>query len=298
MGKRFFIDIFRFFLIVLLPVFVSGCGPELIPEPSDELLCPGKDGPVEGFEALRSSYGVAESFKAYGSCKISYVKDDDVKRENLNSKLWFVPPGDLYFYGDTLGGFVNFGSSDEHFWFRTKPDGFYVWSDWPSGLVEVVNIKNCIRGRIGFCPSDIVETFTGPDVGRDWLFYGIDGDDVFESPGYWGWVKKVYVERCNYLARRIEYRSPSGRVLTVAEVGDYTKVGGMKVPTSVVIRHYVDGEEKRGIDIDFNNIVSFEPSRKQLDELFDLPDTAGFDELYRLDEDCDLVEDKPGETVN
>ena len=107
-----------------------------------------------------------------------------------------------------------------------------------------------------------------------------------------GVVKKIHISCCDYLVRRIEYFS-QGRVVTVTELGEYKKVSDdFLVPMMIRIVRPVGGGKRDSVRITLNSARAKPLSEKQRHFLFTRPAAKRFEHIYRLNENCEFIEQR------
>jgi len=111
-------------------------------------------------------------------------------------------------------------------------------------------------------------------------------------------VEKVYVNCSDYLPERIEYYGAEGQLTIALELDEYIRLGNASpVPTRISITHsprlrrVAAGHEMDTVaDITLKNVKLFEPSPKQLAGLFARPEPKGFEHIFKLNDNCEFVE--------
>ena len=269
---------------LLLPVFVaifflSGCGPKRRePKP-----IPGiRKSAAEALSVLRSRSQHTGPLKAYGRCVWQYYIDGKKRKENFRVQLWLNPPAEVYLQGDVAfnpRGIV-LGSNASEFWFLIKPElSRYSWGKWSeqdtsSGLMVVPKTLDEALGIV-----EVVDE-------KSWSLSKEGGFDVLiRRNDKGGIVKKMYINRRDYLIRKIEYFDVNGKVLALAELDKYKDVTeDFFVPTVIKIMMYgEDGTENSdSITLNLKSVKSTDFSDKQRSAFFTLPPTRGYKHFYRI----------------
>jgi hypothetical protein len=98
-------------------------------------------------------------------------------------------------------------------------------------------------------------------------------------------VKKIYINRRDYLIRKIEYFDDNGKASVITELNKYKKsLDGFFVPTSVKIINCIDGEEESA-QITLGSIKSMNFTDKLRWRLFIRPQPQGFKHIYKIVDD-------------
>ncbi|MHC4214026.1 MAG: hypothetical protein ACYSWP_11700 [Planctomycetota bacterium] len=230
------------FLCGLFVVVLAGCGPKDI-EPVRE--CPGAFSLEDSLGRFRARSEAAVLFKAWGYCRFIYHSRGKLHKEPFWIKLWANPPYDFYAEGDV--GFdprgIRLGSNRDEFWLVIKPEiSSYWWGKWS---------ENKDIDRLVVSPRLIIEALglVGPDErtgGEKWSLKRLGRYDVLKLSDDQGMtVKKVYVETCDYLVRKIEYFS-DGKRSVLMELDKYRKVTeGFSVPRKIsMLRNKSNGKQE------------------------------------------------------
>jgi len=269
---------------ILIPVFVaifflSGCGPQRR-EPKPVLSI--QETAAEALSVLRSRSQHTGPLKANGQCVWQYYSNGKRRKENFWVRLWVNPPAEVYLQGDV--GFnpkgIVLGSNASEFWLLIKPElSRYSWGKWSeqdssSGLMVVPKTLNEALGIV-----EVVDE-------KSWSLSKEGGFDVLVRRNDKGGIaKKMYINRRDYLVRKIEYFDVNGSVLALAELDKYKDVTeDFFVPTVIRIMMYGrDGtEDSASITLNLKSVKSdsFDEERRNI--FFTLPKTRGYKHIYRI----------------
>jgi hypothetical protein len=269
---------------LLLPVFVaifflSGCGPQRR-EPKPVLSI--QESAAEALSVLRSRSQHTGPLKANGQCLWQYYSDGKQRKENFAVKLWVNPPAEVYMQGDI--GFnprgIVLGSNANEFWLLIKPEfSRYSWGKWSeqetsSGLMVVPKTLDEALGIV-----EVVDE-------KSWSLSKEGGFDVLVKRNDKGGIaKKMYINRRDYLVRKIGYFDVDGKVLAVAELDRYKAVSDeFFVPTVIRIMMYGEegAEDSDSITLDLKSVKSdsFDEERRNI--FFALPKRKGYKNFYRI----------------
>ena len=106
-------------------------------------------------------------------------------------------------------------------------------------------------------------------------------------------VRRIYIDKCNYQVKRIEYLDVNEQSVVVAELDKYENAhNNFYVPTVINISRRTDNKENDLISIGFviDSVKATRFTQKQRDVLFGRPGPEGFKHIYKLDESGSLVE--------
>jgi hypothetical protein len=269
---------------LLLPVFVaifflSGCGPRRR-EPKPVLSI--QESAAEALSVLRSRSQHAGPLKANGQCLWQYYSDGKPRKENFWVKLWVNPPVEVYLQGDV--GFnprgIVLGSNASEFWLLIKPEfSRYSWGKWSEqetsgGLMVVPKTLDEALGIV-----EVVDE-------KSWSLSKEGGFDVLIRRNDKGGIaKKMYINRRDYLVRKIEYFDVNGNVLALAELDKYKDVTeDFFVPTIIKIMMYGEAgaEDSDSITLNLKSVKPDSFTEKRRKKIFTLPERKVYKHFYRI----------------
>ncbi|MHC4543219.1 MAG: hypothetical protein ACYTDW_03895 [Planctomycetota bacterium] len=269
---------------LLLPVFVAifflgGCGPQRR-EPKPVLSI--QESAAEALSVLRSRSQYTGPLKANGQCLWQYYSDGKRRKENFWVRLWVNPPAEVYLQGDV--GFnprgIILGSNASEFWLLIKPElSSYSWGKWSeqdssSGLMVVPKTLNEALGIV-----EVVDE-------KSWSLSKEGGFDVLIRRNDKGGIaKKMYINRRDYLVRKIEYFDVNGNVLALAELDKYKDVTeDFFVPTVIKIMTYGEegAENSDSITLNLKSVKPDSFTEEQRKNIFNLPKRKGYKHFYRI----------------
>lgn len=273
MPRKFLITIFSAIFIV------SGCAPEMR-EPEE--ILPGKKTLSEALSVLRSRSENIGPLKGNGRCRWLSRSDGKAKKEEFAVKLWLNPPAAVYLQGDI--GFnprgIVLGSNASEFWLLIKPEvSQYSWGKWS---------EQGDTGGLMFVPKTLDEALGIVEVvdEKGWSLAKEDGFDVLVWRDSKGRIaKKIFINRQDYLTRKIEYFNVSGEAAAVAEFDRYKEVSkDFYFPTSIniIMRGGGGDDDSASIILNLKSVKSESFSEIQRNALFNLPPTKGYKNIYRI----------------
>lgn len=267
-----------FFLFTISVLILTGCARQ-IREP--KRICPGKKSATEALSLLKLRSKNTVPLKANGQCRLQYY-DAEGKRHNENFpvKVWVNPPTEIYLQGSialNAKGIV-LGSNEDEFWLAIKPKtSTYVWGQWsdeayPEGLM--INPKLVLEA-VGI---------TEVGSGKNWSLSKKDVFDILTKRNGHTESKKIYIEACDYLVKRIEHLD-ADRPLVVIELGQYKQVSeGFFVPAVINITKATAEAIENSVSINLNlkSIKSTNITLKQHNRLFTRPRPHRFKHIYKI----------------
>jgi len=277
---------FVFILTATFCVFIFGCGLPII---TDLLpICRCKKDVAEVAESLRLYSESVKPIKAGGSCRLRwYDSNAKLSEQNCNITLRFYPPDRLYLRADSLiGEVMSLGINPQEFWFQIKPQPIsrYWWGRW-----EQLSGKTCLD-RQWVNPGNLLEVLSGVYVDSNWSLSDESNRNVLTSLDPAGKpTKRVYVNCCDHLTRKIEHFDDAGNVVVTAELSNYKiSADGVSVPGHInIINHNLNNMQAQ---ITLRNITLFRPSAKQFNAVFSRPEPKGFEHVLELDDNCKFIE--------
>lgn len=269
----------RLFLIIVAAILIlAGCAPQI---QKPVRICPGKESIGESLSALRVRSENTVPLKANGHCLLQYyTKDKKPKRENFPIKLWANPPMEIYLQGDVAfdpKGIV-LGSNEDEFWLavKLKEVSSYWWGQWS---------ERSYPGKLMISPGLVLEALgiaAGGDI-KSWSLSNEGAFDVLTKRGVGVETKKIYINNCDYLVRRVEYFDDDGQATIVMELDKYKElIKDFFVPTFIKITDYTNGNEEDSVQITLNSVKSTNFTDKQRRHLFTRPQPQGFKHIYKI----------------
>ena len=214
--------------IIATVLILAGCG---VPQQAAMRECRGRMSVGEALAKLSSQSRQAVALRANGQCLVEYSDENGkVHKERFPVKIWFEPLFQMRLQGDIAfdpKGLV-LGTNQKEFWISSKlgaDGGGCYWGTWSrAGSFEKLRIS----------PRLVLDAFGIVDVGDQknrFLSAENDFDVLVEDSGS-GIIKKMYIERCNYLIRKIEYISDNKQISAVTELSKYKQLAeGFSFPS-------------------------------------------------------------------
>jgi len=212
-----------------------------------------------------------------------------LERGQRSERALKLAVAEMYLQGDIAfdpHGLV-LGSNEREFWLAIKPgDSSYWWGQWSEA--------NCAE-KLRFSPTTLIEAIglAAADSSESdvWSLSNEGVFDVLVKREAGRVSKKIYIYGCDYLVRRIEYFDESGEAVVVAELDKYKQVNeGFSVPTSIEIIRAGMGKKDDSAKISLGSIKADEFSEKLKNRYFRRPEQRGFEYIYKIDEDCEIIE--------
>lgn len=270
-----------FLYLVAAFLIVAGCQP---PQQKKAPVCPGKSAAADALSALSSQAQKAVPLKATGQCILEYYVEGKKHRENFPIKLWVNPPVEVYLQGEVAfdpRGLV-LGSNESEFWLAVKPDEIssYWWGLWSE---ESYNERLMISPKIVLEALGIVAPDSSRDSEANWSLSKERSFDVLTKSDDEGRpVKKIYIDTCDYLVRKIE-QLINGTATVVAELQNYKELApDVFVPVKIKVANVAGANKGDSVAITLQSIKTAEFSEKLRSRLFIRPDYQGFKQIYRV----------------
>lgn len=268
---------------VTVMLVAAGCQRPQI-ETMPQLHCQGKATIYEAVAALDEQRRGLVPLQATAQCRMEWRDAEGrVRRERFDAQVRFMPPHQLFFRGHRFGE-IRFGTNEDEFWLRIKPELDTYWY----GTRELA--QECSHVLM-MNPVNLTEALGLVEIDAQWELFHRDGWDLLTQRDNGRPVKRVYVDGCDYRVRRIEYYDRFGEISAATDLADYTTVAdGVAIPTSIRLATIYRGLEESSAQINLQNIRQFEPTPTQARNLFERPGRDGYGTLLKLDQRCNFVE--------
>lgn len=258
-----------FFCFAVGILIFTGC---VIEPPKPPEMMPGKESVTEALAVLKSRSQNAVSLLARGRCVFEYYDPEHKKRkkEKLEVTVLMKPPVELYLQGDAtlVPKAIILGSNEREFWLLMRPNEIstYWWGTWSE--------QNSSQGLI-INPRTLFEALGFLETGAEgnWSLSNKATYDVLIQRNKGVVVKKMRINRRDYLISTIEYYDSKSRALALAELKDYKEVSdGFFVPASIKIIAYDQDNiaEPLGITLNLKSIKPKEFTERQ-QKVFERP---------------------------
>ncbi len=265
------------FVVLAMLIFV-GCAAR-IQKPVQ--VCPGKESAAESLSTLRTRLANIAPLKADGQCLLQYYNGDGKpQKENFPVKLWVNPPVEIYMQGDIAfdpKGIV-LGSNKDEFWLavKLKEVSSFWWGRWS---------EESYPEKLMISPKLVLEALGVVTVGdlKSWSLSNEVVFDVLTQQRGGTETKKIYIDTCDYLIRKIEYFGDDGKADIVMEVDKYRElVKGFFVPKFIRIINRTNGDKEDSVQITLGSMKPANFTDKQRGRLFVRPQPQGFAHIYRI----------------
>ena len=271
-------------------LFAVGCQPG-VKRSGGGIVCPGKTSIDEAIRVFSLQRQNLQPFQAGADCTITYRDEDGDQRQEpvRGAKMAFVPDTKIFFKGELVFKELRFGTNETEFWFRIKADledfGDSYW--WGARA----DIKQCPQ-TLPVNPDNIAEALGIVEVTPDWELSNRDGCDLLTLVKDGRIRKRVSVNTCDYSIEAIDYFDADGMKRVSVQLKDYSaEENGILVPTWInVVSYDRMGQSDLAILFELQNIRSLPPERIGK-KLFARPERDGYEHLYRLNENCEFIEE-------
>ena len=268
---------------------LTGCQPPPRTIPDAQRLCPSMGSIEEAAEAINERSSKSLSLRSDVSrCTIKYyTKQGRQDSSRCTLHLRTFPPDRLYFMCEDLGiKILIAGTNPDDFWFCLKPREINAY--WQGKRADLAGCA----AAMWFSPGNLLEAFGVVRIDRNWTLAGEGNFDIVTRTRPDGSaMKKIYIDRCDYLVGRIEYFDRDGVLTSDMVMTDYFSVEeGMQIPARVRITSYAPDGRNTDIEIALKNVKLFMPTEQQLNGLFAPPGRKGYEHVYELGSDCKFFE--------
>jgi hypothetical protein len=267
-------------------LLLGGCAAQ----PQRKLeICPGKATAAEALETLKARAHDAVPVWANGHAVLTYHAPDKKKPEKhgLDLVLRFEPPAGIFLQGSVTGiKAVILGSNEEEFWLALRPkeiSSYYIgrWQD-VRDFEGLVMSPRLVLEAIGMV--DVPGMEINPAL---WKLENKGPYDILTQRDESGQpVRRLHVYACDYTVREIEYFNRHGKVVAVAQLGDYKPVGqDFSVPTQInVVSTRPDGRKDSVVmEISSPRTKAFNEAQRQ--QMFQPPpDADKFEHVFHYEE--------------
>jgi hypothetical protein len=271
--------LYLWFCFTLCILIFSGC---VIEPPKPVEIVPAKESADEALSVLKSRSQKAVPLLARGRCIFEYYDPDAKKRkkEQLDVIILMKPPFEIYLQGDATFARkpIILGSNEREFWLLMKPKEIstYWWGEWSD--------QNSTEGLV-INPKTLFEALGFLEIGAEesWYLMNKGAFDILTREKMGVIIKRMHINRVDYLISKIEYYDTKGRSIALAELNDYKEVSeGFFIPASIKIVTYKQegGAEPLGITLNLKTIKPKEFTKSQL-KVFVRPPPQGFDHILR-----------------
>lgn len=264
---------------------VTGC-QTLQPAPEPSVACPGMVTIGQAAAALNEQRDRLGPMQAAARCVLQWSDlDDKVRRESFDAQVRFMPPDRLFFRGDKFGE-IRFGANEREFWLRIKPELDTYWHGTRDQAQE------CSHTLL-LNPANLAEAIGMLQVDTTWELFHRDGFDWLTQRSEQGRpLKRAYINTCGYRVERIEYFDRRGQITAATELSGYAaSADGLTLPTTIRLTTWYQGQEDSAATFELRQVRRFEPTDRQMRNLFERPARDGYGKVLRLDPYCNFAEE-------
>jgi len=273
-------------LLASLLALAGGCATQ--PQRPKLEVCPGKATAAEALQTLTARAQNAVPVWATGRAVLTYHAPDRKKpeRHSLDIVLRFDPPARVFLQGSVTAvqRAVILGSNEEEFWLALRPkeiSSYYLgrWQD-VRDFEGLVMSPRVVLESVGIVSVPGAEP--NPAL---WKLENKGPYDILTQRDESGRpVRRLHVYACDYCVHEIEYFDRRGKVVAVAQLGDYKPVvESFRVPIRIeVVSTRPDGR-KDSVVMDISSLWTKPFTEKQRQGLFHPPDADRFEHVYHYE---------------
>lgn len=235
--------------------------------------------------ALNAQHQPTGPIQATSRCVLQWLDaDNKTRRESFDAQVRVVPPDKIFFRGDKFGE-IRFGTNENEFWLRIKPEMDTYWY----GTRQ--QAQKCPTELL-LNPCNLAEAVGRVEIDTTWELFHRDGWDWLTLREQGRPVKRIYVDCNDYRISRIEYFDREGQVMAATELSNYTQTGnGVLMPTTIRLITIYKGLEESSAQFGLQGIRRLEATEAQMEKLFRRPGRDSYGTVLRLDDYCNFIEE-------
>ena len=270
-------------------LFFAGCTSRM---QKPMRLCLGAESVSGSLSLLRLHSENVIPLKVNGRCRLQYYDDEGKKHnENFPVKFWFNPPDQIRLQGDVAfnpKGIV-VGSNENEFWLSIKPKEIssYWWGRWTerSCFEQLLISPELLLEALGIVKINDEKNWSLSNEGAFDILTKRDEQDRI--------IKKIYVYSCNYTVVKTEYFDKNAEIIAVTELDKYKEMSkNFLVPSVIKITTRIDDSTEASFRISLKSIKPTSFTEKSRNIFFTRPEPRGFEHIYKISENCDVIEQK------
>jgi hypothetical protein len=253
----------RLLFLFLLSIFLTGCAAEKRSRPPFTSA-------AEATAALKEYSSGLNPLKATGTCSMNYTDEEGKKNsQSFPVRIWFVNTRKFCLYGDVAFDpkGMSFALDGEDYWVYAKPFGVYSTGKINEGKENYFSSPAVFLDFLQPVSTDCDSSYmAAADKTCNILICRNSGKCR---------TKKIFIDRCEQLVKKIEYLNCSGNPALVVELDEYKETGGQASPVfpRKLTYKYFQGQkciDTRQIKLDSVKLWLSNPA--QLKALFTPPD--------------------------
>ena len=234
--------------------------------------CPPFATAAEASAVLKEYSAGLKPFKATGSCSLNYTDEKDQRfAQSFPVRIWFESNKKFCLYGDVLFDpkAVCFAVTGDKFWVYAKPFNLYI--------IE----KNGVKNEDYFSNPAILVDFLEPlGEGYSEIVLADSKDNgILVCEDNRGYIrKKVFIDRCSRVVKKIEYFDCTEKPVFVVEADEYKKAkeANFSFPHKLNYKYYDRQKGNNKMQIKLDSIKSWQANPEQVKALFTPPDANSF----------------------
>ena len=266
--------------ILLSLVVLVGCGPK---HPKPDVICPGKASSEEALAALQAHLDKVVPVAIRDTyCRVSYMDKENIRRSyRLPSfKIFLEPPHNIYMQGIPVGGpqgKVSMGSNQDEFWVDIRPEDSYWWGKWAevSDAEQLQISPRIVLEALGLVDLDCPGQWELSHEGiYDILSLVNEANNI---------TKRVFINACDYLPRKIEYLDADGETVVLVKLGVYKNfINEFSMPSRIETANYVDGEVTDSVELMIKEVNTKDYTESFRKKYFTHRKPQGIANVYRI----------------
>jgi len=253
-----------FFIICSLFVvfLVSGCVVQ-------KRSCPALATVSEASQILDDYSAGIKPLKATGNCTISYTNAKGEKfAQAFPVRMWYLNSHKFCLYGDVAFNpkGVCFAVNGDEYWAYARPLGVYV-----KGKINTAGEDYLSN------PALLVDFLQPVDSVYDKIV--ISKNIMFCRASQSGKQKKIFIDTCGKVTKKIEYLNRSEKPVLIIDAGEYKNVKGAEFsfPYKLNYKYFDNKKGSNQMELKLDSVQSWQGKPEQIKALFAEPDANEFE---------------------
>jgi hypothetical protein len=255
------------FFLFLFSIFLTGCA---VPK----RRCPPAATAGEASAVLKGYSAGLKPLKATGNCSLNYTDEKgQTFAQSFPVRVWFETIEKFCLYGDVLfdAKAVCFVVNGDKYWTYVKPFGIYITGKTDAGSGDYFSNPAILLDFLEPLDSACVEN----------TLANSKDNDILNCKDNRGCIRRrIFIDRCDHFARRIEYfncsdlSDKSENPAVVVELDGYKDVAGgnFSFPHKLTYRYFEGRKSSDRMQIKIDSVKLWQANPEQLKVLFSPPD--------------------------
>lgn len=260
--------IYRWQMIFLFFTFLfGGCAVQ-------RRLCPPLATAEEATAVLKEYSAGLKPLKATGNCSMNYTDAEGKKvSQSFPVRIWFESARKFCLYGDVMFDpkGMSFALDGDEYWVYAKALGVFTAGRISEGS------ESYFASPAAF--GDFLEP-AGADCDSLYMVQAEEENNILVCRDNRRCItKKIFVDRCERLVKKMEYLNCSGNLVVAIELDEYKNITGREnfvFPRKLTFKYFQGQDCIDRRQIKLNSVKLWEPKHEQVKALFTPPDVNSF----------------------